>query len=98
MAATKIGERNYVELKADVNRLYTLENTQLQEQDQLAVAQGDVALQLIAVYRALGGGWQIRGQDGHRCKARITDVTPAEVPPAAEPEPLPQPRPAPQRR
>jgi hypothetical protein len=26
----------------------------------LAVAQGDIALSLIEIYRALGGGWQIR--------------------------------------
>src|SRR5262249_53777236 len=52
--------RNFYDIKADVNRLYTLENTQLQEQDNLAVAQGNVAFNLINVYRALGGGWEIR--------------------------------------
>ena len=63
MAATKVQEKNFTDLKADVNRLYTLENTQLQEQDNLAVAQGNVALNLITVYRALGGGWEIRTQN-----------------------------------
>ena len=29
-------------------------------QDQLATSQGRVLLNMIAVYRALGGGWQIR--------------------------------------
>ena len=99
-AATKIQVKNFHDLKADeaaINRLFTLESTQLTEQDNLAVAQGNVALDLIAVYRALGGGWQIRGQDGNGCKAQITDVTPDETPPAAEPEQLPQPKAAPQR-
>ena len=97
VAATKIEEKNFYDIKADVNRLYTLENTQLQEQDQVAVAQGNVALDLISVYRALGGGWQIRCQDGHCCKAQITDVTPDVTPPAADPEQLPRPNPDPQR-
>ncbi len=60
VAATEIEKKLFAEKKADVNRLYTLENTQLQEQDNLAVAQGTVALNLISVYRALGGGWEIR--------------------------------------
>jgi hypothetical protein len=35
----------------------------------MAVSQGDIALNLIATYRALGGGWQMRlirdgGSDG----------------------------------
>lgn len=97
MAATKIEEKNFTSLKADVNRLFTLESSQLTEQDNLAVAQGNVALDLINVYRALGGGWQIRDRDGHSCQARITDVVPEPEPPAAEPQQLPPPRPAPRR-
>ena len=98
VAAAKVEEKNFTDLKADVNRLFTLENSQLQEQDNLAVAQGNVALDLISVYRALGGGWQIRCRDGDCCKAQITDVVPEKAPPAAIPEQLPQPRPAPQPR
>ncbi len=51
-AATKIQEALFTTLKADVNRLFTLENSQLQAQDQLAVAQGNIALNLVNVYRA----------------------------------------------
>ena len=99
MAATKIRVQALRRPQADAfNRVFTLETTQVQQQDNLAVAQGNIALNLINVYRALGGGWQIRCQDGKCCKARITDVTPAEVPPAAEPEQLPQPKTVPQRR
>lgn len=32
----------------------------LEQQDQAAQAQGDVALALVEIYRALGGGWQVR--------------------------------------
>ena len=44
----------------DFNRVFNLETTQVQQQDQLAVAQGNIALNLIAVYRSLGGGWELR--------------------------------------
>jgi NodT family efflux transporter outer membrane factor (OMF) lipoprotein len=61
-AAAKIGEDLFNQVKATVNRLFILENTRLQTQDQLAVAQGNIALDLINVYRALGGGWELRTQ------------------------------------
>ena len=32
----------------------------LQQQNQLAVTRGDVATSLVQVYKALGGGWEIR--------------------------------------
>jgi NodT family efflux transporter outer membrane factor (OMF) lipoprotein len=91
--ATKTEEQLYYDIKADVNRLFTLESTQVQEQDNLAVAQGNIALNLINVYRALGGGWEIRCQDGSGCKARITGIVPEEGPPAAGPAQLPPPAP-----
>ena len=48
----------------DINFTFTqlalLQQNLVQQQDLLAQARGDVALGLIQVYRALGGGWQIR--------------------------------------
>ena len=67
VAAADTGLQVFETKQADANRLYTLYNTRLQEQDNLAVVQGNVALNLISAYRALGGGWQIR------CQARISD-------------------------
>jgi NodT family efflux transporter outer membrane factor (OMF) lipoprotein len=61
-AATKVQEKLFSDIKADVNRIFTLESTQLQEQDNLATAQGIIAINLINVYRALGGGWEIRSE------------------------------------
>jgi NodT family efflux transporter outer membrane factor (OMF) lipoprotein len=89
VAATKVQEKLFTDLKADVNRLYTLENTQLQEQDNLAVAQGNVALNLIGVYRALGGGWEIRTQNGNG-GGPMTCVPAA--PAVSSPELLPAPK------
>ncbi|MGC8640719.1 MAG: efflux transporter outer membrane subunit [Isosphaeraceae bacterium] len=78
VSTTAIEERLFTEVKADVNRMFTLANALLQAQDQLAVAQGNIALNLIDLYRALGGGWELRLQPS---------------PPAAAPRPpaLPSP-------
>jgi NodT family efflux transporter outer membrane factor (OMF) lipoprotein len=44
----------------DFNRVAVLAQQLVDRQTQLAQSQGDIALGLIQVYRALGGGWQIR--------------------------------------
>ncbi len=44
----------------DFTRVIQVEQDRVQQQDTLAQAQGEIALGLIQVYRALGGGWQIR--------------------------------------
>ena len=89
-AAAQIGEDLFNQVKADVNRLFILESTRLQTQDQLAVAQGNIALNLINVYRALGGGWQLRTQlephgdeSDKSCQVRI-DPKQFPVPPDGE--------------
>jgi NodT family efflux transporter outer membrane factor (OMF) lipoprotein len=47
-------------LLADFTRVAQLELSQVVLEDTLAQAQGAIALGLIQVYRALGGGWEIR--------------------------------------
>jgi len=44
----------------DFTPLFLFQDTLTQTQDQLAVARGNIALSLIATYRALGGGWEMR--------------------------------------
>jgi NodT family efflux transporter outer membrane factor (OMF) lipoprotein len=58
----------------DFTRVTQLELTLEQQQDTLAQARGEIVQGLIQVYRALGGGWQIR----------TTGCTPA-APPTAQP-------------
>lgn len=48
----------YKEGRVDFNRVFTTQAQLVTQHDQLAAAQGDIALNLIAVYRALGGGWE----------------------------------------
>lgn len=54
----------YREGIADFTTVLTAEQSLLSQQDQFAAMLGDIASSLVNVYRALGGGWQIReGQD-----------------------------------
>jgi NodT family efflux transporter outer membrane factor (OMF) lipoprotein len=43
-----------------ISQLILLEQTLVQQADTLAIAQGEIPTGLIQVYKALGGGWQIR--------------------------------------
>ncbi len=61
-AATQLGVQQYRTGVIDFNRVFNLETTQVQQQDQLAIAAGNIALNLVNVYRALGGGWELRVQ------------------------------------
>ena len=44
----------------DFNRVVVIQERLVSRQQTLAESQGQIALGLIRVYRALGGGWQIR--------------------------------------
>ena len=53
-------EAQYDAGKTDFNRVFNVQQLLTQQEDLLAVAQGTVAKSLIQLYKALGGGWQIR--------------------------------------
>jgi NodT family efflux transporter outer membrane factor (OMF) lipoprotein len=59
-AALKIGRDQFRAGTIPFNTVFNLETTQVQQQDQVAIARGNIALSLINVYRALGGGWELR--------------------------------------
>ena len=42
----------------DYNRVYTTQTQLVVQQDQLGTARGNIALSLIQVYKAIGGGWE----------------------------------------
>ena len=48
----------YQEGTIDFDRVFRAQEKLVQQQDRLATAQQEVALNLIKVYRALGGGWE----------------------------------------
>ena len=60
--------------QTDYTTVVSAEQNQLSVEDSLASNQGNVALGIISVYRALGGGWQIRA--GHDV---ISDEVKAEM-------------------
>jgi NodT family efflux transporter outer membrane factor (OMF) lipoprotein len=48
----------YREGSVDFNRVNNIQSLLVTQQDQLAVAQGNISLQMIRAYQALGGGWE----------------------------------------
>jgi NodT family efflux transporter outer membrane factor (OMF) lipoprotein len=62
-------ERGYLppgsaDTSAFINQIFTAVNFMVTQQDAAAQAEGNIALNLILLYRAMGGGWQIRLTDG----------------------------------
>jgi NodT family efflux transporter outer membrane factor (OMF) lipoprotein len=66
--------------KTDFNRVITVEQALTQQQDQLAVAQGDVVQNLVLIYKALGGGWQIRVDSNLAATGQPNAVAPLPQP------------------
>ena len=87
-AATEVGVSQYQTGTIDFNRVFNLETTQVQQQDRLATSQGEIALNLISVYRALGGGWKYRlSEPPAAAPVTLPSIAVAPVP-AAPPEPV----------
>lgn len=58
--AVRVTQVKYREGEIDFNRVFTVEQLLTGQQDQLAVAQGDLANSVVQLYRAVGGGWELR--------------------------------------
>lgn len=58
--AVNLAEQQYRGGTADYTRVLTTQDSLTVEQSRLVTTRGTVALNLIALYRALGGGWQLR--------------------------------------
>jgi NodT family efflux transporter outer membrane factor (OMF) lipoprotein len=71
--AVDISTLQYQEGEIVYNTVISTLRTLASRQEQLAISQGDVATNLVEVYKSLGGGWQIRqGQEA-------PDLIPAET-------------------
>jgi NodT family efflux transporter outer membrane factor (OMF) lipoprotein len=83
---------------AFVTQLFTAVNFRVTQQDAAAQAEGNIALNLIFLYRAMGGGWQIRLQPpsvshtqadkdfvGPPVPPRAAGATPPAPPPGTSP-------------
>jgi NodT family efflux transporter outer membrane factor (OMF) lipoprotein len=71
--SVKIVTEQYNGGLTDYNRVFNIQLLLVEDQDRYAQTQGDVARALIGIYRALGGGWEIR--NGY---VPATDVVPNE--------------------
>jgi outer membrane protein TolC len=78
----------------DFNRVALLQQNLVQQQDLLAQATGDIALGLIQVYKALGGGWQIRcnGCSSELPAVTVQPVASSPAPAATELKPTQSPK------
>jgi NodT family efflux transporter outer membrane factor (OMF) lipoprotein len=68
--ALKLAIIRYVEGETDFTPVLNAEQQQLRVQTSLVTAQADIPLALVSLYRALGGGWEIRGTN---------DVVPQQI-------------------
>ncbi|MBN2023584.1 MAG: efflux transporter outer membrane subunit [Pirellulales bacterium] len=103
--AVELANIQYQQGLIDFQRVLDSERALVLQQDQLAESRGNVAVNLVAVYKALGGGWQMRlvpMPPGSPVPAAMPDE-PAPVPPrpapgALPPPPTPAPAPEPAAR
>lgn len=96
--ATNVALKQYEFGMIDFNRVSLIEQNLVSQQDLYAQAEGDIALGLIEVYRALGGGWQIRLEEsqGPVALPPVEEAAGGRAPEEpARPEDLPLPAPAP---
>jgi len=78
---------NFEEGSIDFSPIFVLQGSLRAAQDQLAATEGSVLVNMIAIYRALGGGWQIRCP-GFQPQL-LPDIELSANPPA---EPIPAPK------
>ncbi|MGA8164627.1 MAG: efflux transporter outer membrane subunit [Waddliaceae bacterium] len=58
--SVELANTQYVEGLADYTRVLNTQQAQLAEEERHALVRGEIAFGLIATYKALGGGWQLR--------------------------------------
>src|SRR5206468_12242407 len=90
--AVQIALDQYKAGTIDFTRVTQLEQALVLLQDTLAQARGEIATGLIQVYRALGGGWQIRemGCDPSRLGPSAGEHFPSAPPSVPQPSTPPE--------
>jgi len=73
---------------SDFNRYAVIVQSLITQQDQWAVAEGQICQGLIQIYRGLGGGWQIRTSQNVNA---LRHLPPVDEAPAFGPEEIPPP-------
>jgi NodT family efflux transporter outer membrane factor (OMF) lipoprotein len=84
--STELATVQYREGEVDFTTVLSAEQTQLSIEDDLASSRGAAALGLIAAFRALGGGWEIRREPTFASKTSGAAQAPWERRKGFEPE------------
>ena len=69
----EITNEQYNQGAIDFTAVFVFQENLTEQQDELAVSQGNIALSLIDIYRALGGGWQIRLGAGNLSESEVLE-------------------------
>ncbi|MCR9117063.1 MAG: efflux transporter outer membrane subunit [bacterium] len=87
--AVRVATAKYEAGDFDYNRLFTVQEFLVTQQDRLATGRGNLASSLVQLYRAMGGGWEIRF-DPANAATQLEPAPPAEgIPqPINEPPPI----------
>jgi len=80
---------NFEEGSIDFSPVFVLQGALRAAQDQLATVQGQVLLNMISVYRALGGGWELKNT-GYQTTTFPTVESPEQNPKMSPAPPLPE--------
>jgi NodT family efflux transporter outer membrane factor (OMF) lipoprotein len=76
----------------DFTPVFLFEERLAEQQDQLAASQGQIALNLVDLYRAVGGGWEMRLRNAPAAPTtRRATTRPSTIPAPALPGPATQP-------
>lgn len=92
--AERVAQVKYREGEIDFNRLFTVQQLLLNQQERLAASRGNAAQSLVDLYRALGGGWEIRL--GGAGVGGVVQEQPTTPPLPLDAETLPVPSPVPE--
>jgi outer membrane protein TolC len=72
--ASELALVQYREGATDYTRVLNTQTSLLQQQDALTAARGQVIANLVATYKALGGGWQIRQGNNYISSDLVDDM------------------------
>ncbi|TWT78318.1 Toluene efflux pump outer membrane protein TtgF precursor [Posidoniimonas polymericola] len=75
--------------QVDYNRVFNVQNFKTQQEESAAVAKGQVAQNLIEIYRSLGGGWPMRPSSAVTTTGSLDADDTGEQDSDAEPLPVP---------
>lgn len=84
--AARVTQAKYRAGRIEFNRVFTIEQFLVSQQDQLAQSQGDLAQSLIQLYKAVGGGWELRLEEPQAGSGFPAAVPPTAAPPTPPPE------------